>query len=278
MATKVKPHEHTVTVEQLRTAWSTIQKGRNPLSSKQSALGPYVANMWRGSHVDEFVGCSGEQMNGWLSEGYYVEDSLDLNLSQTDAVVGRRKRRWSDEDGEMVWDRVMDNEEKWMVTREKMPQKRGLKIRACFDFNAGVKATMMAEYFAWILKIIDRAERQGVTPDVELYIETRGSFQGHDTRHDLIAIPVVKSGELVDTVAWRAFLTKGGFRTLGFLALGLVGDKEGLSLTGGLGSATGAGWGVTMDEDRTLTITAPGNASKFDEADMSAKLEAAMEG
>ena len=178
MSTTVKYREHTVTPEQIRTAWSAIQAGRNPLSAKQSALSSYVQSEWRGSYVNDFVGCSGEQMNGWLSEGYYVESGDMPALSQSDAVVGRRKRRWSDENGEMVWDRVMDNEEKWMVTRERQPQKRGLKIRACFDFNCGVKASMMADYFAWILRIIDRAERQGITPDVELFIETVGSFQG----------------------------------------------------------------------------------------------------
>lgn len=278
MSTTVKYREHTVTPEQIRTAWSAIQAGRNPLSAKQSALSSYVTSEWRGSHVNDFVGCSGEQMNGWLSEGYYVESGDMPALSQSDAVVGRRKRRWSDEDGEMVWDRVMDNEEKWLVTREKQPQKRGLKIRACFDFNCGVKASMMSEYFAWILRIIDRAERQGITPDVELFIETRGSFQGEDSKHDLIAIPVVKAGELVDTVAWRAFLTRGGFRTLGFLSLGIVGDATGKALVGSLGSATGSKWDVTMTEDRTLTIHAPGNASSFDEAAMTKKLEEVMGG
>lgn len=270
--------EHTVSPEQIRTAWSAIQAGRNPLSSKQRALAEYTNYSWRGSTVDQFVGCSGEQMNGWLSEGYYVEQGEMPNLSQSDTVVNHRKRRWSDENGEMVYERVLDNEEKWMVTRERQPQKRGLKIRACFDFNCGVKAEMMQTYFAWILRIIDRAERQGITPDVELFIETQGSFEGEHDKHDLIAIPVVKAGELVDTVAWRAFLTRGGFRTLGFLSLGIVGDAIGKPLTSSLGAATGSKWDVTMSEDRTLTIHAPGNANSFPEDEMTKKLEAAMGG
>jgi hypothetical protein len=272
-----KFREHTVTVEQLREAWGKIQAGQNPLSAKQRALAPCVNGSWRGSTVDSWIGCSGEQMNGWLCEGYYVEGDELPQLASSDTEIFRRKRRYTDEGGEMIWERVMDREEKWQVTRDRAPQRRGMKIRACFDFNCETNARIMRDYFAWILQIIDQAERQGISPDVELFIETRGSFQGEDGKYDRICIPVVKAGELVDTVAWRAFLTRGGFRTLGFLALGLIGDRTRKSLTGGLGSACGTKWDVTMDEDRTLTIHAPGDADRFPLSEMNTKLAAAQE-
>ena len=79
----------------------------------------------------------------------------------------------------MVWDRAMDNEEKYGCHPETPdPQKRGLKIRACFDFNAASRPASCATTSLGFCELIDRAERQGITPDVELFIETRGSFQG----------------------------------------------------------------------------------------------------
>ena len=266
----------TVTPAEIRLAWDTIQAGRNPLSGKQSALDRYVKNNYRSKTVDPWVGDSGTGIQHKLNNGYWPEGEEMPNLSGSTVTIDTPQVEWHEEEGELIYEAMLNNEELMFVQWDAMPQPKGMKIRACFDFNAGVRSEMIAEYFSWVLNVIERAEGLGISPDVELYIETQGSFQGHDSRHDMIVIPVVKAGELVDTVAWRAYLTQGGFRSLGFLALGLTGDKHGLSLTSGLGRATGDGWDVKLDGD-VLTIHADGNASRFPKDEMNAKLEAAFQ-
>ena len=216
-------------------------------------------------------------MQSWLNDGYWPEGDDMPNLSGSDVNVAVPFIDFDEDEGDLNVELALNGEDMYRMQWSAMDSPKGMKIRACFDFNAGTKAETMREYFAWILGVIEKAESLGIAPDVELYIETLGSFRETPSRRDLIAIPVVKAGELVDTVAWRAYLTKGGFRTLGFLALGLTGDKHGLSLESSLGQATGSKWDVTYDGD-TLTIHAPGNAGKFPKDEMTRKLEAVFEG
>jgi hypothetical protein len=260
-----------VTPAEIREGWDSIQSGKFPLTRKQESLAQYSQG-WKGSTYNDWIGCSGTEMQDWLHNGYWPDNEDMPNLSGADVTVDMPAVEWDEEEGDMIYEAVLNNEDLMFVKWDSMPQARGMKIQACFDFNAGVSAETMREYFAWMLGVIERAESLGIAPDVELFIDTQGSFQGHDERHDRIAIPVVKAGEVMDTVAWRAYLTKGGFRTLGFLSLGIAGDKLGLSLTGSLGRATGNKWDITHEDD-VLTIHAPGNANGFPKAEMNKKLE-----
>lgn len=267
----------TITTTEVREAWDKVQAGKFPLTHKQSEGLGHLVQGWRGDRYDDWNGCSGKQMQTWLHEGYWPEGEDMPNLSGSDVEVSMPFIGFDEDEGDLSIEMALNGEDMYRLHWDAMDSPKGMKIRACFDFNAGVNATIMRDYFAWVLNVIERAEGLGIAPDVELFIETQGSFQGHDSRHDMIAIPVVKAGELVDTVAWRAYLTKGGFRTLGFLALGLAGDKLGLSLTGSLGRATGHKWDVTLDEDDVLTLHAPGNASSFDKTAMNKALEKAWD-
>jgi hypothetical protein len=123
------------------------------------------------------------------------------------------------------------------------PIKRGLTIRAETGFSAGTDAAaQISRYLDWLLAVIDAAQTQGVPVDLDLTISTKGSFLRRPNETLQIVIPVFRAGETMDVAAWRAFLSPGSFRSLGFLAMGLAADKLGRTLNSGLGYPTGTGW------------------------------------
>lgn len=263
-----------ISPSEIKAAWDVLQKGDNPLP-KQSALS-YSMESWRGEQVNPWTGCSGTQMQKWLAEGYYPEDGAEADLSGFGAAeIETPMIEWDEDEGDLYIEAALGGEDMPYAQWEGFEAKRGMKIRACFDTNCGTKAEPLAEYFAWILRMIDLAEAKGIAPDVELFIYTEGSFNGKSGRH-YINIPVVKAGEIVDAVSWRAYLSKGGFRTLGFVALGLAAEKLSATLTSGLGRAVNEKWDVVV-EDGVMTTFCPGHFDSFPADEMTKKAETAME-
>lgn len=263
-----------ITTDEIRNAWNAIQAGTDPL--KQSALSSYISTKWRGSVVDKFVGCSGEQMQGWLAEGFYPEgDGADI-FGMSDAEILSPTMAWDEDEGDLFIESAIAGDDMPYARWEGDSARKGMKIRACFDTNCGTDANVLGQYFAWILKMIDACEAKGIAPDVELFIEAKGSFTKNRGTF-MLTIPVVKAGEIVDAVAWRAFLSNGGFRSLGFLAIGLAANKLKDTVTSGLGQAVGNKFDVTVDADDVMTIKCPGHFSSFPEAEMTAKAEAAFD-
>jgi len=270
-------HEITVSTAEIRSAWSEIQAGRNPLGERQAGsgvTGHIRAGHYSGEGVSSFIGCSGAQMQGWLQDGYYP-DAPERQMPGGVVEITTPFVDLVEEDGDLILSQALGGEDLCFARWEEFEAQRGLTIRACIGMHAGVSARVLGAYMKWILTVIDAAERRGVAPDVELYITTKGSFRGD---HALVVrIPLVKAGEIVDAVAWRAFLTPGAFRSLGFLALGLAADKVGRSLVSGMGFPTNREWSVELDGD-VLTIECPGGAGEFPADLMDAKLETAYAG
>jgi hypothetical protein len=144
--------------------------------------------------------------------------------------------------------------------------------------HAGVEAHVIGAYNEWILKVIDAAQRRGIAPRVELWIGSKNGFTGKGARESLtVRIPLCEPGEVVDVTAWRAYLTPGAFRSLGFVALALGADKTPRYLTAGMGSPTNRQWSVTFEDD-VLDIECPGGAVSFPEADLDRMLEHTYQG
>jgi hypothetical protein len=153
---------------------------------------------------------------------------------------------------------------------------RSLTIRACFGMHAGVDAKVIGAYNEWLLKVVDAAVRRGISPRLELWIGTKGrTFSGQGAGESMtIRIPLCEPGEMIDAAAWRAYLTPGAFRSLGFVAMALAADKTPRHLTGGMGAPTNSQWNVTFEDD-VLDIECPGGANSFPEEAMDIMLEQA---
>lgn len=261
----------TIPTGQIREAWHAIQKGENPVP-RQRSLSGYVNHRWRGSTVDSFVGASGEQIDDRLTNGYWPEGE-SMMLSSKVAEVNMPVMEYDEEEGNLVIEDVLAGEDMYRIRWTNDEARGGLKIRANIAMNCGTEAKVIEDYMRWVLTIVDAAQAQGIAPELELFIQTTGSFEGRYSESHRINIPVVKAGELVDTVAWRAFLAGGAFRSLGFLAMGLAGDKLGLTLTGTLGAATGTDWTVEGTAEEII-LGCPSGAKEFPAERMQKLLDA----
>lgn len=270
-------HDIEVTPGEIRRAWGTIMGGSNPFTDRQdrSILVQQHLRNYRSDVVNPWIGATGAEINERLIHGYAVETAdLKVDGGMTEYVAPQMV--WDDEEGDLMVESVIGGEDAYRVMWEDVETPKSLTIRACIGMHAGTDAQVIADYLTWLLKVIDAAQRRGVSPDVELWIGTRGSFQRFGSETMRIRIPLVKSGEMIDVDSWRAYLTPGAFRSLGFVAIGLAADKtKGIRrLTPGLGSPTNRSWGVTL-EDGVMEIECPGGDSSFPEQHMNDLLEAA---
>lgn len=271
---------HTVTTSEIRIAWAAIQRGECPVSKTHAkVLTSRHLDLWRSSEPMSWTGCSGAQINDRLQHGYAIEgDAPDLTIGSADYTTPMVEL--VEEDGDLLVDAALNGDDLFMARWEDYESKRGLTIRADIGFSASVDASMMATYTGWLLRILDTAERQGFAPDLELMIQTRSPYTNDPQNPvsgpvEVIVIPLVKAGEIVDTVAWRAFLSPGAFRTLGFLAKGIVASRVKRTLTQGMGWPVSKGWTATLSDD-VLTITANGQSDHFPEDQMTTAVDSAL--
>lgn len=260
----------TITTAEIRTAWDQIQAGRYPFTHQTSAT--QRLPRYRGTKVNEWIGASGAQIQDRLNNGHYV-DVAQVELPGGDVEVGVPMVDLVEEDGELIVSQALGGEDLCFARWEEFEAKRGLTIRADITMSCGTGSDVMTQYMEWILSVIDAAERKGIAPSVELFMEV-GDLFGRGSGITRVRIPLVEAGEIVDVVAWRAYLAPGAFRSLGFVALWLAGDKLGKSCIGNLGYPAGDRWEVTHADD-VLTIGCPKTASRFDREAMEAKLHAA---
>ena len=254
-------HEVIVTTGEIREAWSAIQTGRNPFSARQKDSATVrKLDRYRGTTVDTFVGASGAEIQNRLQNGYWPE-GLEAELPGGAADMGTPLVELVEEDGDLIISQVLGGEDLMYANWEPVERPHGLTIRACIGMHAGVDAKVLADYMGWILKVIDAAERKGIAPDVELWIATKGGFIGSDDTLK-VRIPLVKAGEIIDAVAWRAFMAPGAFRSLGFVAFALGADKTPHKLNSGMGGPTNKDWKVEYTDD-TLEIECPGGCNAF---------------
>lgn len=268
-------HDVKVTTGEIRDAWSAIQAGKCPFTSKQDAWAKHGLNRYRGTRVDDFVGASGAQIQDRLDNGFYV-DSKEFDVPGGAVEIVAPMMDLVEEDGDLIVSAAIAGDDLYRVRWEDFEAKRGLTIRVQIGMSAGTDHTVLSAYMGWVLKLIDAAERRGVAPDVELYCGARDAFS--DVTDDMVVtIPLVKAGQIIDATAWRAYMAPGAFRSLGFVALALGADKLGHRIQSHLGYPMGDDWSATLEDD-VLTIDAPKTAYRFEEARMDAAVEAAYAG
>lgn len=264
-----------VTPREVREAWTAIQEGENPFSGRQkSSATVYRLDDYRGTAVHDWIGASGAQIQDRLDHGYHVE-AHDVEVGGT-AEYAMPQILLDEDAGDLLVDQVLGGEDLYLARWDESEAPRSLTIRACIGMHAGVEAHVIGAYNEWILKVIDAAQRRGITPRVELWCGTKGqTFSGQGEGESMtVRIPLCEPGEMVDVTAWRAYLTPGAFRSLGFVALALGADKTPRRLTRGMGAPTNKEWSVSFEDD-ILNIECPGGAVSFPEAELDRMLEEA---
>jgi hypothetical protein len=269
-------HDIEVTPGDIRRAWGVVMAGQNPLSDRQdqTIMVRHNMNSWRSETVNQWVGVNGAAIDHRLNHGYAVEEAdVEIGGGQTEFTVPAML--WDEDEGDLSIDAVMAGEDAYRVMWHEEEAPKSLTIRACIGMHAGTSAEVLADYMTWLLKVIDAAQRKGYAPTVELWVGIRECFSRFKDETMRVRIPLVEAGQMVDVDSWRAYLTPGAFRTLGFLAIGLAADraKGTRRLVPGIGYPTNQSWSITL-QDGVLDIECPGGAERFPEMSMNEKLEA----
>jgi hypothetical protein len=259
----------TITTAEIRAAWDVIQAGRSPFSRQPQASSKLPR--YRGSEVDAWVGASGAQIQDRLHHGHYV-DAAQIDLPGGDVEIGVPMPELVEEDGDLIVSQALGGEDLCFARWEEFEAKRGLTIRADITMSCGTESRVMTDYMEWILSVVDAAERKGIAPSVELLMDVTGLFAGDQKGRVLVRIPLVEAGQIVDVVAWRAYLAPGAFRSLGFVGLWLAGDKLRKQCIGSLGRPSRARWEIEFADD-VLTIGCPVSPNAFPREVMEAKLQ-----
>lgn len=271
----------TITPREIRDGWIALMQGkRRPVAHDH--VDEY------GEHPDrtiKFAGMSGNEISKALAEGFFPDPDEDVIRASARGMseVMVPQVFVNEDEGELMIGEVLAGEEEFLAVWSPMPEQRGARIRIDVAAHCGTSSTVIAEYYEWCLHLIAELQRRGNSPSVELVIRNRDLLweRGKERNHDAITdvlIPLVDEGEVIDPITWRAFMTQGAYRTLGFLAMGLVAEREGLVQSGVLGYPVGSEWAVVFDPDEgELDIISPNGYTEFPAEEMTAKLSAILE-
>lgn len=269
--------EHIVTQSEIKTAWDRLQAGdTNYLGHTYASRDFNIhSNRWRGSKVDSWTGCSGEQMQGWLAEGFYPPAGNVPNVKFSDAPVKKRRYVANDEAGELQVDAVLAGDDYIYreYTQRTMP--RNINIEVDVTFSATTNQQIIAQYLEWVLQLVEALQQRGLSPGLSIFNECFAGVYRQYNGPMKIIIPLARAGEQIDAVAWRAFFSSGGYRMLVFMAKGVGGAKKGWSTTAGIGKPVQrTRFDMQFDkETATLKILSPSAPRAFDAASMNRLIE-----
>lgn len=270
-------HNVTITPGEIRETWARIQTGEaRPFKRAHPGILRDCVTAYGGIKVDRWIGASGAQIQDRLEHGYDVAGKDNIRVSGSDGYVAP-SWDYSEDEGDLVVDMALAGEELYRVQWVDNDAPKSLTIKVCMGMASSASADVIGAYMEWTLKVIDAAVRDGYVPSITLWAGAKGGLVGREDFR--VEIPLAEPGEVMDVTSWRAYLTPGSFRSLGFVAFGLAADKLKKTLVEGYGSPMNKGWGVTFDaQTSTLEVACPITAGDFPEELMDRQLAEAFAG
>lgn len=276
--------EFTINIHDVKDAWTTaVETGAFPTDKVRKGDVNRIHTLEYATeqpdYVDEkFIGASAREIATALREGVKPEHKTKVqSVAMGDQEILTPQIELVEEDGDLLIDQVLGGEDLYYARWDHVPTNSGARLRILWNTLAHSKADVMNAYFDWSLSVIDALTAKGMAPSVELRSLSKGTFQGDRWEDDILSItyPLAEAGKITDSVAWRAFLSPGAFRTLGFLGYAMVAKREKFKLDSGLGRSQGTDFGVTYDpQDGILDILCPATMPRtFPAARMDAMLE-----
>lgn len=167
-----------------------------------------------GSTIGEFK----EAANGKFDASEFTSQQskyqgLEKLLSEkAEMIAPKRKRKLSEYDGEIDFDRRWDMAPYWNTVKEKSGVAPTLDIWCEFSFNCGVAAEDIAKFGVFCWSIANAVENAGIQVNLNLYnYGERRNSQDHkwtDCNH----ISVKKAGEYIDMQNIARCFTPGFYR------------------------------------------------------------------
>ena len=246
--------------------WRGMLDGSLKLSGKQAKAVAVQTDLWRSG--DHFTGDSEAGMHDKLDNGYRV-DGMRLKGKNTRT---RRRNKWSEENGELHYERVLAGED--AILRERAPRKnaqRAIKLEIELAVRANTPTSVLADYAVWIGKLITGLEGGGFQTQIDVVSRCRAltpAAKQFDTH-----IRVKQFGRKGSKRSWSALLSPGGFRHLVFCARILGCEQAGVPASSGMGASFGPAWDLNWDaKSRKLTVKCAAETQRFPAESMDAML------
>lgn len=269
---------YTISAERLRSAYvKAVEDGENPCSRRNTVSAIRDAMSYPDQY-DDFLGASPREIATALREGYNPKREAKLG---TVAYGGQEiltpQIDLNEDDGDLLVDQVLQGEDFFYAKWDHVPTTVGARLRILWNTLGCSSADVLNDYYDWSLSIVDALKARGNAPSVELRILNRGCLR--DKGLVEITIPLGEAGKIVDSVAWRAFLSPGAYRSLGFLSHALIADDIGTRVAYGHGRSQGHAFGVAYDpEEGIVDVVCPkAMPNRFPVEDMDRMLEEVLQ-
>lgn len=246
--------EFTIPHTRIRDAWlEAMQRGEFKCDVYSD-----LRHMARYPHEHiHFVGDSGAGIGHALRHGVKPDHDTKMNASAFgDQEILVPQIEFNEDEGDLLVDQVLAGEDMFYVKWDHVPVNAGARLRILWNTLAMSRASVIDAYMDWCLSVIDALTAKGMAPSVELRLLTSGLYSDDGIHTTDITVPLSEAGRITDSVAWRAFLAPGAFRSLGFLTYAIVADDYGYTLQGG--SSMGTDFGVAYDpEEGIVDVVCP---------------------
>lgn len=223
-----------------------------------------------------WAGCSIAEMQGYLQNGYKVEQ---LGSPPTDLLPKRKRRRLLfTEDGEVQVDLALSGFDYPFLEWEKRERKPGMRVNIGLAFSCGTDTAVVAAYETWCARMLYTLEEIGYDLEINVSVPVTSMSNQSNERTDVL-LKVKGENEASDFTQWSALFSPGGFRHLGILSMQLASDKLGEDCTGFHGYPVKDEWGIEFDSDqRTMKVQCSSGSSQFPEAMMTERFTQIMSG
>src|SRR5262252_9367655 len=116
----------------------------------------------------DWFGSSTDEMDGYLTEGFFVEGLESLDTS-TIPVRKRKRIRYNDSEGEFRYDLFMSGDDNYFADWTKRESIPGMEVLIAWGFSGGVPARTIEQYNRWILRALIAIEAAGVDCSISMF-------------------------------------------------------------------------------------------------------------
>jgi hypothetical protein len=192
---------------------------------------------------------------GWLRDGFRAPEFA--NSAEIVPAALQHRATWSDEDGDIDLGRLYGGHDEFMLGMAERETKPGVRVQIEYAFACGVTGKCIASYGAWVAGLLGAMEQYGFDMVVDMWIPLDNLYNGDRGVRSNVLVRVKKANETSDFTEWSSIFSPAGYRTLGFSAKCVAGDKIGKTASSSLGMTIGGKtWNLVYDPEESLvTIT-----------------------
>lgn len=213
---------------------------------------PYRA-VWNTGKDSRTPGDAPATLLGYLDDGFRAEEFA--NSAERVPAALQHRATWSEEDGDIDVGRLYGGHDDFMLGMVERPTKPGVRVQIEYAFAAGVPNATIAEYGAWGAGLLGSMEQYGFDMVVDVWIPLDNLYQGDSNVRSNVLVRVKRANEVSDFTEWSAIFSPAGYRTIGFSAKCVAGDRIGKTAKHDLGTTVGGKtWNLIYEPEESLVM------------------------